>query len=173
MHFTRTQTFITNVKSHHSLCERTDAVVQRWGNMSGVGVQSKQPGASSSSVCAGEQRPEPHDTEQKHESPFQCLHHLYTIKQHDLNYSMLYTEKKSRQKRANVWMKTIAAYDQLQWFNSKLYTHTRGENQKGSFHQLYRRDKTNILPVWADLSWRISIVYNKTLYTNGWQYFCQ
>ncbi len=124
MHFTRTQTFITNVKSHHSLCERTDAVVQRWGNMSGVGVQSKQPGASSSSVCAGEQRPEPHDTEQKHESPFQCLQHLYTIKQHDLNYRMLYTEKKSRQKCANVWMKTIAAYDQLQWFNSKLCTQT-------------------------------------------------
>ncbi len=124
MHFTRTQTFITNVKSHHSLCERTDAAVQRWGNMSGVGVQSKQPGASSSSVCAGEQRPEPYDTEQKHESPFQCLQHLYTIKQHDLNYSMLYTEKKSRQKCANVWMKTIAAYDQLQWFNSKLCTHT-------------------------------------------------
>ncbi len=32
--------------------------------------------------------------------------------------------KKSRQKHANVWMKTIAAYDQLQLFNSTLYAHT-------------------------------------------------
>lgn len=60
MHFTNWEhrdVYHTNVKTHHSLCERSDAVVQRWGNMSGVETQSKQPGASSSSVCAGEQRP--------------------------------------------------------------------------------------------------------------------